>query len=201
MKTAIKIIILAVVSAAIAVFLEQIIAVAADVFWQREIVSNFYQNLTCFLAVSVIIEELSKFWAIFFVIRKKIELSGVKLAIASFFLGAFWGLSEIGLIFYANPEVFQAFRIHEPQILFSLGSILALHTLTAFLMGVFISSNTFSTPLKPVKILFFPVLNHLLYNFLVIQKGNFTNYLVVISLSVFYFIGIAILAFNFRKLA
>ena len=75
MHNIIKIIILAIISAALAIVAEQLVAAMASLFWQREIVLESYMHFTWFLAFSAAIEEISKYWAIYFVIRKKFGLA------------------------------------------------------------------------------------------------------------------------------
>jgi hypothetical protein len=201
MKNIIKIIVLAIVSAALAILVEQLVAAAVSAFWQREIIFESYMHFTWFLAFSAIIEEISKYWAIYFVIRKKFGLEKMKFIFASLLLGAAWGIFEIGLVLISDQKVLSAFRSGNPQILFSFGSIIALHTLTAFLMGALISSSQNLGKLKHLQIILFPVLLHILFNFLVIQKGNFTDYLVAATLAIAFLIGMVILSFNFKRLA
>ncbi|MCX6766732.1 MAG: hypothetical protein NT170_03065 [Candidatus Moranbacteria bacterium] len=201
MKTIIKIILLAIVSAALAILVEQLVAAVVSAFWQREIIFESYMHFTWFLAFSAVVEEVLKYWAVYFVIRKKFGLEKIKFVIASLFLGAAWGIFEIGLVLFSDQKVLSAFRSGNPQVLFSLGTIVALHTLTAFLMGTFISSNDSSRKLRHFQILLFPVLLHVLFNFLIIQKGNFTDFLTVASLAIGYLAGLIVLAFNFKKLA
>jgi hypothetical protein len=201
MKNIIKIFFLAIVSVALAIVVEQLVAAMAGAFWRREIVLESYMHFTWFLAFSAIIEEISKYWAIHFVIRKNFGLQKIRLVLASLFLGTLWGVLEIGLVLVSDQKYLSEFRSGNPEIIFSFATIIALHALTAYLMGIFISSNTFSSRLKHLKILFFPVLIHLLFNFLVIQKSDFTNYLVVFSLAAFFLIGTSILALNSKRLA
>jgi len=201
MKNTVKIIILAIVSIAIAIVTEQMIAATASIFWQKEIILESYARFTWFLAMAAVIEEISKYWAIYFVIKNKFGLQKFKFILASLFLGILWGIFEIGLAVYTNQNYLTEFKTGSPEILFSFGSLIAFHTLTAFLMGILISANAFSGRLKHLKILFFPILIHILFNFLVVQKGPYTNQLVIISLLIPFFIETAILAFNFRKLA
>ena len=201
MKNIIKIILLAVVSAALAIIIEQLVAAIASAFWQREVVLESYMHFTWFLAFSAIVEEISKYWAVYFVIRKKFDLEKTNFVFASLFLGAAWGIFEIALILFADQRVLSAFRSGNPEVIFSFATVIALHTLTAYLIGVFISANTFSGRLKHLKILFFPMLIHLLFNFLIIQKSNFTAYLIIFSLAIFFLIGTSILALNSKRLA
>lgn len=201
MKNIIKIIFLAVVSVAFAIVIEQLVAAMASAFWQREIVLESYMHFTWFLAFSAAIEEISKYWAIYFVIRKNFGLQKIRFVLASLFLGALWGVLEIGLVLVSDQKAFSAFQSGNPEVIFSFATVIALHALTAYLMGIFISAETFSGRLEHLKILFFPVIIHLLFNFLVIQKSGFTNYLIVFSLAAFFLIGTSILALNSKKLA
>jgi hypothetical protein len=201
MKTVIKIIFLAIISAALAIVTEQLVAAIASAFWQREIVLESYMHFTWFLAFSAIIEEISKYWAVYFVIKKTFGLEKMKFVWATVLLGAVWGIFEIGLVIFANPKAASSFYSGNSQLLFSFASIIALHTLTAFLMGVFASSNNFPGKLRHFQIILFPILLHILFNFSVIQKGNFTDFLTVFLLTIGYLAGALVLALNFRKLA
>jgi hypothetical protein len=201
MTTAIKIIILAAISAALAIVAEQLVAAAASTFLGKEIVLDSYTRFTWFLVLAAVIEEISKYWAIYFIIRKKFELAKTKFVVASFFLGMLWGAFEIALVLFSNQEALAGLRAGNPDIVFSFSSIIALHSLTALLMGISVSIGQSSGWLKHWKAVFFPILIHLLFNFLIIQKGNFTNYLTIIVLTASFFIGISVLAFNYRKLA
>jgi hypothetical protein len=201
MKNIVKIILLAAVSAALAVIVEQAVAAAAYFFWQTEPVLDSYSYFTWFLVFAAAIEEISKYWAVYFVIRKRFGLEKVKFVLASFLLGASWGIFEIALVLFASRKTLVEFQTGDPEVIFSFASIIALQALTAFLMGTFISANTFSGQLKHLKNLFFPVFIHLLFNFLIIQRGTFTNSLIIIALTLFYLIGISILFFSRKKLA
>jgi len=201
MKNIIKIVILAIISAALAIIAEQLVAAAASLFWQREIVLESYMHFTWFLAFSATVEEISKYWAVYFVIRKKFGLEKFKFVLASLLLGAAWGIFEIGLVLFSDQKILSAFRVGDPQILFSFGTIVALHTLTAYLMGVLISTTANASWLKHIQIILLPVLLHVLFNFLVIQRGNFTDFLTMAVLAIGYLIGLIVLGFNFRKLA
>src|SRR4030042_2530308 len=133
--------------------------------------------------------------------RKKFDLSGLKFVLLSLLLGVSWGVFEVALILFSNQGYRAEFQSASSQLLFSLAAVISVHSLTAFLIGSFISAETFSGRLKSVKILFFPMLVHLLFNFLMIQKGDFTNYLITLSLAITFLVGIIIFAFNFKKFA
>ena len=201
MKNIIKIFFLAVVSVALVIVIEQLIAAMVSAFWQREIVLESYMHFTWFLAFSAAIEEISKYWATYFVIRKNFGLQKIRFVLASLFLGTLWGVLEIGLVLVSDQKVFSAFQSGDMEIIFSFATVIALHALTAYLMGIFIFAETFSGRLKHLKILFFPVLIHLLFNFLVIQKSGFTNYFIVFSLAAFFLIGTSIFTLNSKRLA
>ena len=190
MKTIIKIILLAIVSAALAIVAEQLVAAMASLFWQREIVLESYMHFTWFLAFSATVEEISKYWAIYFVIRSNFGLEKMKFIFASLLLGAVWGIFEIGLVLFSDQKALSAFQSGNPQILFSFAAIIALHALTAFLMGIFISTDANAGQIEDIlKVILFPALLHILFNFLIVQKGNFTNYLDRLRLSPLAYLG------------
>src|SRR3989339_328730 len=101
MKIILKIIILAAISAALAILAEQIIATIVNILRQPEIVLDSFARFTWFLALAALIEETSKYWAVYFIIRKQFGLEKMKFIFASLFLGAVWGIFEIGLILFA----------------------------------------------------------------------------------------------------
>jgi len=199
MKTIIKIIFLVTVSVALAIVIEQLVAAMTNAFWQREIVLESYMHFTWFLAFSAAIEEISKYWAIYFVIGNKFGLQKIRFVLASLFLGALWGFLEIGLVLVSDQKALSAFQSGNMEIIFSFATVIALHILTAFLMGVFISTSTSSSKLKHFKIVLFPILLHMLFNFLIVQKGDFTNYLITATLAIAFLIGTLILAFNSKR--
>jgi hypothetical protein len=196
----IKIPILGVITAFLAVVAEQLIAVIADLFWHKEIVFSSYGRISFFLLAAVIIEEALKYLAIRFPLRKNFSLSGMKFIFGSLLTGLFFGLTEVWLVTVSDGEYLSGLRSHNPEIIFSLAGIILIQALTAFLTGSLIASQVFNSRLSALKILFFPVFIHLLFNFLIIQKGYFTNWLVIITLVLTFLISSLVLAFNFRRL-
>lgn len=199
MTTFIKIILLGILTALAAVIAEQLLAVFANIFWQKEIIFDYYGRLGIFLAMAAVVEEGFKYLAIVSIIRKKINLHGLKLCLGSLALGLFFALTEIFLIFISNESLASG-RALDPSVIFSLATVVLLQSLAALLIGSMIAGRIFAGRLSVLKILFFPVLIHLLYNFLVIQKSNFTNWLVGIVLGITLAISLVIIAFNFREL-
>ena len=199
MATFIKIIFLGILTALAAVIAEQLLAVLVNIFWQKEIVFNYYGQLGIFLVIAAVIEEGFKYLAIVSIIRKKINLYGLKLCLGSLVLGYFFGLTEIFLIFISNENLVSGGALTS-SVIFSLVTVVFLQSFAALLTGSMIASRIFSGKLSVLKIIFFPVLIHLLYNFLVIQKSNFTDWLVGIVLGITLVIGLVIIAFNFREL-
>jgi hypothetical protein len=199
MATFIKIIFLGILTALAAVIAEQMLAVLVNIFWQREIVFSYYGQLGIFLVIAAVIEEGFKYLAIVSIIRKKINLYGLKLCLGSLALGFFFGLTEILLIFISNENLASG-RALDSSVIFSLVTVVLLQSLAALLAGSMIASRIFSGKLSVLKIIFFPVLIHLLYNFLVIQKSNFTDWLVGIILGITLVISLVIIVFNFREL-
>lgn len=158
MKTIIKIILLAVVSAVLAIVAEQILAVFASILWQKEIILEFYSQLTWFLVAAAVIEESLKYWAICSAVGKKFELQKAKLIFSAVSLGLAWGIFEAGLAVYSGNAGYLPLFL-----------LVLLHTLTAFLIGTLISTGAASGRLKHLKILFLPVIVHLLFNLLIIK--------------------------------
>jgi hypothetical protein len=199
MAAFIKIIFLGILTALAAVLAEQLLAVMANIFWQKEIIFDYYGRLGIFLVIAAVIEESFKYLAIISIIRKKINLRGIKLCLGSLALGLFFGLTEVYLIFISNENLAGA-RALDHSVMFSLVTVVIVQSLTALLAGSMIAGRIFAGKISVIKIIFFPVLIHLLYNFLVIQKSNFTSWLVGIVLGMTFVISIAIITFNFREL-
>jgi len=194
MKTTIKIILLALISAALAILAEQLVATFVNIFRQSEIVLESYAHFTWFLALAALIEEISKYWAVVYVIRKNFGLERRNFVPAALFFGAAWGIFEVGLVLFANAKALAEFQAGNPTIIFSFATIVALHALTAYLMGIFAATGTFSSPLKDLKILFFPTLIHLLFNFL-------ASFLTLAVLVVPFLAGTVILTTKRKELA
>lgn len=199
MAAFIKIILLGILTALAAVIAEQLLAVLVNIFWQKEIVFDYYGQLGFFLVIAAVIEESFKYLAIVSVIMKKINLQGIKLCLGSLALGLFFGLTEIFLIFISNENLAGG-KALDASVIFSLATIILVQSLTALLAGSMVASRIFAGRFLFLRIVLFPALIHLLYNFLMIQKSNFTNCLVGIVLGITFVISMAIIAFNFRKL-
>ena len=192
--------ILGILAAFLAVVLEQLFAVAANIFWQKEIVFSFYNQLSYFLVAAVVIEESLKYLAIRYPLWEIFELRGIRLAIGSFMMGFFFGITEVWFILMSNKSYLADLRSHNSETLFSLAVIVLIQALTAFLAGSLIASRIFDSRLSALKILFFPVFIHVLFNFLIIQKGDFTKWLEIITLVFAFLVSLLILAFNFKRL-
>ena len=95
---------LGIFTAILAIIIEQAVAAGAQIFLNQEIILDYYRNLTWFLALAVVIEEGVKYSAIRFIMFEKFGSQGTKLVISSFLLGLLFGLTEIGVIIFANPE-------------------------------------------------------------------------------------------------
>lgn len=191
---------LGILTAFLAVIAEQLLAVLANLFWKKEIIFPFYDNVGFFLISAVIIEEGLKYLAIKYPLRINFGLRKWKFIAGSTVTGFFFGLTEIAFIGMSDDNYLISLRAHDPETLFSAATIVLIQTLTALLIGSLISGQVFSPRLTGLKTLFFPVFIHLLFNFLIIQKGNFTDWLVVITLAITFFINLTILALNFKKL-
>ena len=195
-----KTILLAAVVAALAILLEQILAIGANIFWQKEIIFEFYSRFTWFLISAAAIEEILKYTAIYFVIRGTWNTRGKEFIFLSTLLGSGWGIFEVLLILFLRQGYYTDFFNRNPETIFFLSAIVAVHALTTYLMATLVASAAFSGSLKHLKILFFPFLAHLLFNFLIIQKGEYANILVIMSFAVVFLAGLSVLFLNFRRL-
>jgi hypothetical protein len=191
---------LGILTALLAVVAEQLLAVFSNLFWKKEIIFSSYNQIGFFLISAVVIEEGLKYLAIKYPIRKNFGLRRKKFITGSIMTGLFFGLTEVAFVAMSNGDYLTGLKAHDPEILFSFFAIILIQTLTAFLIGSLIASHIFSSRFTGLKTLFFPVFIHLLFNFLIIQKGNFTDWLLVITLAITFLISIIILAFNFEKL-
>jgi hypothetical protein len=192
--------ILGFLTAFLAVIVEQLIAVIANIFWQKEIIFSFYNQLSYFLVAAVIIEEGLKYLAIRFPLRNNFGFSGIKFVFGSLLTGIFFGIAEVWLVTISDKGYLAGILNHDSEILYSLIVIILIQALTALLIGSIVASKIFHSQLSAFKTLLFPILIHLLFNFLVIQKGNFTNSLIFITLILTFLISSLILAFNFKRL-
>lgn len=183
-----------------AVVFEQFLAVAAGIISQKEVVLDVYNNLSFFLVTAAIIEESLKYFSAIFVLMNFLNLHRFKFVTASVVTGLFFGLTEAYLILLTNGKKIQEIRSFDSSTLFSLAAVVLLHILTFFLISSLIASREKETKFQALRTITLPVLIHLLFNFLIIQKGDFTNWLVGIVLGITFLISFSIIAFNFRKL-
>jgi hypothetical protein len=197
----IKVILLGILTAFSAIIIEEILATWAQIYLSQEIILDYYKNFTWFLLAAVLIEEGLKYGAIRYIIFERFAARGKALIASSFLLGIFFGAAEVGLIIYSNFEAKNLLNMLDREIVISLFGVAMIQTSTALLMGSLLLTKEEITPVSFISILSFPVIIHLLYNFLVIQKSNFTNFLVIFTLILSFFISIIILAANYRRLA
>lgn len=195
----IKAIFIGIIAALAAVVLEQLLAVAANVFLQREITSLVYTNLSFFLVAAAIIEEGSKYFFINYGLRRLRNLGKFRFVLSAAIAGLFFGLTEVYFVLLANGRQIADIGRLGKETLFSLAGVLLLHTLTILLMAALISTRRRESRLGWLKILIFPVLVHLLFNFLVIQRSGFTNWLIALVLAITLLASVAVFAFNREK--
>jgi hypothetical protein len=122
----------------------------------------------------IIIEEFFKF----LIIKKRLEYFslGRALIINSMILGLGFGLVEISLIYLwgqANSRASQ-----------SILEILALHTLTAGMIGYLLSQLNPKKITTAIKVIFVSALIHLAYNFLVFYRNDILNFAILGLLSI-----------------
>lgn len=191
---------LGILTALLAVIAEQFLAVLANLFWKKEIIFSSYSQIGFFLISAVFIEEGLKYLAIKNPLRNNFGLRRENFIIGSLLTGFFFGLTEVVFVTMSNGDYLLGLKTHDPGTLFSSVTIILIQTLTAFLIGSLIASRVFNSRFTALKTLFFPVFIHLLFNFLIIQEGDFTDWLIVITLAATFLISMVILAFNFKKL-
>jgi len=194
-----KVILLGALTAILAIVIEQVIAAGAQMFFNQEIILSSYKNITWFLFLAALVEESLKYGAIRYVIIEKFGFDKGRLLVSSFLLGLFFGAAEICVIVFGNPEVQKLLLALDRETLMSLASILLLQAATALIMGSFLASQEQKRPIF-FTVLIFPVAIHLLYNFLVIQKSAYTNFLVFLVLLISFLMSMAIFVANQRKL-
>lgn len=192
---------LGILTAPLAVIIEQLAAVPAQFFLNEEVVFLFYDKITWFLFLAVVIEEGLKYSFLRHAIWNRFGIYGKKFIAAGFLFGTFFGLTEIGLIIFSSPETKILAQNFERETMTNLLSIVLVQTATALLISSLIATQEKLKKSSFLKILILPILIHLLYNFLIIQKGNYTDLLVLVTLIISYLTSFTILAFNFRKLA
>lgn len=199
-KLFLKVSLLGIFTAFFAVIAEQLVAVLAQIFLNQEIILSNYQNLTWFILLAVIIEEGSKYAILRYVMLDKFAVRGKKLVLLSFLMGLFFGLSEIGLIVFASSEVGSLLARFDREIIINLSSIVLIQSATSLLMGSLLATRQDKTKLSLINILIFPIFIHLLYNYLIIQKGNYTDFLVLFVLAFSYLLSFIVIVYNFREL-
>lgn len=192
--------IVGVLTALAAVVAEQLLAVIANIILQREIVLDVYAHLGFFLVAAAIIEEILKYFSVSYILRRTFSLKRFKFIFAAVIAGAFFGLTEIYFVLLANGRRVQDIKIMDGEILFSLLTILLVHIATILLMAALISTRAKKTRLDALRTIAPAAFVHLLVNFLIIQKGDFTNWLIGITLGIVFVASLGIVAFNVRGL-
>lgn len=190
-----------VLTALAAVVIEQLLAVIVNIISRKEIVLDVYTNLNFFLIGAAVIEESLKYFALSHIFHKIFNLQRFVFVFSAAIAGLFFGLTEVFLILAANGKKISDLKTIGGETLFSLIVVILVHILTALLMGMLIASRDETARFRAPKTIALPIFIHLLVNFLIIQKGDFTNWLIAIVLGITFLINICILAFNFKKLA
>lgn len=192
--------IVGILTALAAVVFEQLLAVFANLFSQTEIIQSTYAHLSFFLAAAAVIEESCKYFALSRILRRTFGLRRFRFISAALLVGLFFGLAETYLILLTNGKKISALGSLGGDTLFSLGAVILLHLLTTLLIAIFIASRKNLSKFDALKTIVPPALIHLLFNFLVIQRGNFTNWLVGITLCLTFVVCLVTAASNFREL-
>ncbi len=192
--------IVGILTALAAVVAEQLLAVIVNIILQREIVLDVYTHLGFFLVAAAIIEESLKYFSAIYILRRIFGLKRFGFIFSAILAGLFFGLTETYSVLLASGKGIRDIGILDNETLFSLTAILLVHILTAFLIAVLIAGRGRETKLTALKTIVPAAFIHLLFNFLIIQKGDFTNWLVGIVLAITFVANLSIIAFNFREL-
>lgn len=192
--------IVGVLTALAAVVAEQLLAVIANIILQREIVLDVYVHLGFFLVAAAAVEEILKYFSVSYILRRTFSLRRFKFIFAATIVGAFFGLTEIYFVLLANGRRVQDIKIMGGEVLFSLLTILLVHIATILLMAALISTRVQKTKLDALRTIAPAAFVHLLVNFLIIQKGDFTNWLIGIALGIVFIASFGIVVFNVRGL-
>lgn len=176
-----------------AIILEQLLAIAAEIFFQTEIIHTYYSNLSWFLVLGAIVEEGSKAAALKLGIRDGFATRGKKLIAFGFIIGFFFGITEVFFILFSDRQALNLLINFDRGILFSLSTIIFLQAATTFLAASLLAYREKIGFWFFMRILAFPIAIHVLFNFLVIQKSEFTNFLVSLVLGITFLIGLATL--------
>ena len=190
-----------ILTALAAIALEQFLAAAVNIISQKEIILDVYTHLSFFLIAAAIIEESLKYFSSVFVLRRYFSLRRFKFIMSSLIAGLFFGLVETYFILLTNGKRFWDIQDLDSNTFFSLVAVILLHILTFFLISSLIASREKEAKLGALRTIVPPAFIHLLFNFLIIQKGDFTNWLVEIVLGITFLISFVVIIFNFRKIA
>lgn len=179
---------------------EQFLAGAINIFSGEEVVLNIYTHLGFFLVAAAVIEESLKYFSAVFVLRRYLGLERFKFVAASAIAGLFFGGAETYLILLTSGKKIWDIGNLDSATSFSLLAVVFLHILTFFLISVLIASREKEARFGALRTIIPPAFVHLLFNFLIIQKGDFTNWLIEIVLGITFLISIFVIIFNFRRL-
>jgi hypothetical protein len=183
-----------------AVVAEQLIAVVANIFFHKEIILDVYTHLGFFVIVAAIVEETFKYLSASYILHQIFDLRRFKFIFSAIVLGIFFGFTEVYLILLTNGKKLSEVRMLGGDTMFSLLTVILVHVLTIFLISVLIATSGKEKKFRALRVTFLPIFIHILYNFLIIQKGNFTNWLVAVVLAIALLASLVIIAINFRDL-
>lgn len=192
--------ILGVLTALAAIIAEQLLSVGANIFLKIEIIPSAFAHLGFFIVAAAIIEESCKYIAATRVLRRNFGLRGFKFIFAAVVTGLFFGLTEAFLVLLANGKKVSDIGSLGSETTFSLAIVILTHILTMIFIGALIAGRREKSKLDALKTIIPPAFVHLLVNFLIIQKGDFTNWLIGITLGIVFIANLLIITFSFRRL-
>lgn len=154
-----------------------------SLFWGEEIVrETAVLEISRFFIISILIEEIFKFLAVFKTISEKD--SKWTIFLKSFLVGLGFSLLEI----FLNLSKF-GFDFKDKQFLISLSGIFIIHALTSGYMGYFIAALKKHPGLTSSIIVVFTSFIHLSYNIAIIQNAPvFFVYLFFLALAIILFL-------------
>ena len=137
--------------------------IASEMVPQKPIFSSTFPSVSWFFAISIVIEEIAKFTAIF----KLVSGENSKMAVISksFFFGLGFSSFEITL------NLFRAdFAFSSSSTSFSLLGIFLFHILTVFYISYFITAFKFFRGIISTLVILFMIVLHFSYNLAIIHE-------------------------------
>lgn len=144
-----------------ALFVELVLSNLYFIFSGQEIGTSYFERLTPFLVLVVLIEESFKY----LMLLKLHELHGRKGILTIILFGLGFASIEMGLAFSSAAATQDL-----SYILFPIAGVLALHTATSAIIGYHIFSGEHQSLSSAAKIIFYASCLHFAYNLMIIYS-------------------------------